>query len=307
MAKIDPYERFSKLNVDHCWQYEVRLQNLKDDLLEANLTEDDIEGIKVSDFSFSYVDKSDKGACDSVRSFIEKHEFLGNLPNRPTHRFVARYKKNDMICGAIIMATPNAFSNILGKDNRNLEKLISRGACISWGPKNLGSWLIMQSIKWMIKNTEFRVFTAYSDPEAYELGTIYQALNFTYLGQSNGVIKQYRDPENLAKGWFSDRNFRHNSHYRVYAEKVGISKEQWKKWTKKYSPNWEIIPVGVKKKVKEQERLYRESCEFRVVKPKHKYCYILGENKRETKRLRGLFEENNPKLIGLPYPKNRGA
>ena len=35
----------------------------------------------------------------------------------------------------------------------------------------------------MVNNTQYRLFTAYSDPQALELGQIYTALNFYCLGQ----------------------------------------------------------------------------------------------------------------------------
>lgn len=37
--------------------------------------------------------------------------------------------------------------------------------------------------------------------------------------------------------------------------------------------------------------------------PKHKYVYVLGENKAETKYLRKMFVSRN-KIY--PYPKERG-
>ena len=48
-------------------------------------------------------------------------------------------------------------------------------------------------------------------------------------------------------------------------------------------------------------------CEVRETSPKHKYAMILGQDKRETEALRTRFEELNPDLLGLPYPKVRGA
>ena len=164
----------------------------------------------------------------------------------------------------------------------------------------------MQSIKWMVKNTEFRYFTAYSDPEAKELGTIYQACNFYYLGQTSGTNHQYLDPNYPEKGWFSDREFRKKSKYYRYAEAIGIDRMTWKSWMKKYSPNWEIIPPHVKVLIKAEEKRYRDSCEKRKVPPKHKYCYILGQTRRETKYLKKIFSEVNPKKVDLPYPTDRG-
>ena len=303
---MNVHDRFKDFGKQHCWQYEVRLQNLAEDLEEASLTEEAAGQLRTSDFDFAYVDKTDKDQCDEIKRFIERHEWLGKLPNRPTERFTARLRGSQTLAGVVVMATPNAFSHLLGKENKNLEKLISRGASISWAPKNMGSWLIMKSIKWMVQNTSYRSFTAYSDPEAKELGTIYQACNFIYLGQTSGTSKQYFDPNNESAGWFSDRDFRKKSKYGKYAENIGIDKVQWKEWMKKYSPNWDIIPAEIKTKIKAEEKKYRDSCLSRPVPSKHKYCYILGRTKSETKQLHNLFKELNPKLYNLPYPRSRG-
>jgi hypothetical protein len=32
----------------------------------------------------------------------------------------------------------------------------------------------------------------------------------------------------------------------------------------------------------------------------------LGANKKETRRLRDEFEKINPKMVNIPYPKERG-
>ena len=74
----------------------------------------------------------------------------------------------------------------------------------------------------------------------------------------------------------------------------------------KWSPQWDKMPAKTKKKIKEQEKKYRDSCESMTVPAKHKYCFILGRSKKETKQLHKLFKDNNPKKVGLPYPKERG-
>ncbi|MEC7658541.1 MAG: hypothetical protein VYB41_00440, partial [Bacteroidota bacterium] len=115
--KQEVYDRFKDYKKQHCWQYEIRQQNLKQDLKEAGLTSDERESLRIEDFEFCYVDKSDKETCESIKRFIERHEWLGKLPARPTQRFIARLKKNGTIAGAIVMATPNSFSHILGREN----------------------------------------------------------------------------------------------------------------------------------------------------------------------------------------------
>lgn len=300
-------DRFKDYNKSHCWQYEMRLNNLGEDLVTAGMTTEQITNLRTRDFEFEYVDKEDKFLCLEIKRFIERHEWLGKLPARPTQRFTARLRSTGALAGVVVMATPNAFSHLLGKANRDKEKLIARGASISWAPKNLASWLVASSVRWMVQNTGYRIFTAYSDPEAKELGTIYQAMNWIYLGQTSGTSRQYFDPSRPSAGWFSDRDFRKRSKYRVYAKNIGIDRDEWESMMKKYSPNWEIIPPAVKVKIKEEEKRYRDSCDSRPVPPKHKYCYVLGDSKRETKQLHELFKINNPKKVDLPYPKSRGV
>ena len=300
-----PQERFKEYKEDKCWQSHIRDVNMNEDILDVcektGSTSDDISNLRVSDFEFIYVDKEEKENCQEIKKFIERHEWLGNLPIRPTHRFAAYYK--GYLAGVIIMATPNAFSYPLGKENRGMEKLISRGACISWSPKNLGSSMIMFSIRWMVKNTHYRAFTAYSDPEAKELGTIYQACNFYYIGQNNGGTKMFYDKAKPKSGWFSDRNFRLRSYYKNYCKILNI--EIGDGWFKKEGVNWSLIPEDVQKKLKDYAKYYQSTCESRKVPPKHKYIYILGATPKETKVLRKQFEELNKNKIGN-YPKERG-
>jgi hypothetical protein len=74
----------------------------------------------------------------------------------------------------------------------------------------------------------------------------------------------------------------------------------------KYTPKWDTMPSGLKDKIKAEEKKFRDRCDSRLVPPKHKYCYILGRNKKETKQLRQKFVQYNPKRASLPYPKQRG-
>lgn len=302
---IMPQERFKDYKDDKCWQAHIRDVNYEDDVKDVcekiNVSREEIENVKVEDIEFIYIDKEEKESCKSVKEFIEKHEWLGKLPTRPTHRFAAYYK--GYLAGVIVMATPNAFSNLLGKENRHLEKLISRGACISWSPKNLGSALIMFSIRWMVKNTHYRVFTAYSDVEAKELGTIYQACNFYYIGQNSGSSKTFYDKKRPHLGWFSDRNFRQRSYYKLYCKEMGI--EIQKEWFNGDGVGWNLMPEGIEKRIRDYSKYYQSTCESRAVPPKHKYVYVLGKSKTDTKILRKKFEEINKEKI-QSYPKQRG-
>ena len=309
---IDPLERFKSYKGDKCWQAHISEVNLSEDLKNTGLTEEEARQLRTQDFEFRYVDSANKRGCQEIKRFIKRHEWLGKMPISPTHRFTARLKRNGILAGVIVMSTPNTFSHLLGKENRDLEKLISRGACISWSPKNTASWLIMKSIKWMVDNTPFRYFTAYSDPEAKELGTIYQACNFIYLGQSFGTGYQYLDPNNPSRGWFGSAGFNDRSQIKRYAKALGIKwRPEWLKYVganKRYRKiNWANIPTDVTDRLKQARNEHRASCKQRPSPSKHKYCYILGRNKRETKHYKKLFRDNNPDKVDLEYPSVRGS
>jgi hypothetical protein len=281
---------------NHCWQYDIRLKNYESDLINSKLTDKETKSLTVSDFDFAYEEKN--VVWKEAKDFILKHEWLGKMGLYPTHIFTARYK--GILAGVVVMDMPNAFSKLLGENTRKIERLISRGACISWSPKNLASALISYSIKWMVENTRFRLFIAYSDTEAKELGTIYQACNFYYIGRSSGASKQYQ----LDNGrWVSDRYFRSRSVYKKKAKEAGID---WlESWQNDSNILWNNMSNEVESEIRKLSKNYMLSCPVKTIPKKHKYCYVLGKNKGETKSLKRDFESKNKKLI-KPYPKERG-
>jgi hypothetical protein len=193
---MEAHDRYREYTGPMCWQGCLREKNLEEDLAAIGITKAEAGKISIKDLRFEHVPKGDELVCNEIVEFIKRHEWLGKMPHKPTYRFIAVHKYLNVMVGAVIMAVPTAFSKLLGKDTKRIEQLVARGASISWAPKNTGSWLIGKSIKWMANNTPFRLFVAYSDPEARELGTIYQACNFMYLGRTSGTKRQYFDPEN---------------------------------------------------------------------------------------------------------------
>jgi hypothetical protein len=288
-------ERYKKYNKNHCWQYDIRLRNREEDLKEFNLNEEYVNKLKVSDFDFKVI--IDKEERKELSNFIKRHEWLGNLSQYTTHWFATYHK--DILAGVILMNMPNAFSKLLGENTKELERLISRGACISWSPKNLASSFLMWCIKWMVNNTQYRMFSAYSDPTAKELGTIYQACNFYYLGRNSGTTTRYINP--YTGKVVSDRFFRVRSAYKKYAQELGI---QWQKnWNNDRKMLWDNIPDDIEKQLREFGKQKQKNSKKIIMPTKHKYIYILGENKKETKELKSIFEKRN-KI--KPYPKKRG-
>lgn len=198
------------------------------------------------------------------------------------------------------MGMPNAFSKLLGDDTKEIERLIARGASASWTPFNLGSKFLMWCMKWMVANTQYRLFTCYSDPQAKEQGSIYQGLNFFYLGQGSGTTVRCINPYNPSK-IVTDRAFRARSFYKRYAKDLGI---QWQKnWSNDQCILWDNIPDDVEEQLRAYSKEMFAKAEKISFPSKHKYAFVLGKDNRETKYLRRKFLELNKVY---DYPKNRG-
>ena len=286
--------RFDTYGNDVCWQYNIRINNFDDDVKQAGLDIETIKSLRCDNFTFQQEEKS--LIFKEVKAFIEKHEWLGRVSLYPTHFFTARY--NGILAGVVIMDMPTSFSKLLGDNTKKMERLISRGACVSWSPKNLASKLIMFGINWMVKNTPYRIFTAYSDTEAKELGTIYQACNFYYLGKKSGAKYQFKNENGR---WVSDRYFRSRSVYKKLARNNSIIwDENWQEGDKVF---FDKMPIDIADKIKILSKEYLASCEKKQIAQKHKYAYVLGKDRFETRNLRKLFESRNKTL---PYPKERG-
>lgn len=293
MGDIALLEQIKNFDKDYCYQYQRRLDTYEEDKKKYNWTDEDIKNIDLDEFIFKPITGDKKEATN----FIKRYEWLGTVGSYPTHWFGAYY--NGILGGVVIMGMPNAFSKILGEKTKELERLIARGASASWCPMNLGSKFLMWCIKWMVNNTQYRLFTCYSDPQAKEKGSIYQALNFFYLGQKSGTSIRCVNPYNKDK-IMTDRAFRSSAFYKRYAKDLGIV---WRKnWNNKHIILWENMPNDIAERLRQYSKEMYEKSEKIYFPNKHKYAFVLGKTKTETKRLRKIFMENN-KIY--PYPKER--
>lgn len=275
----------------------MKLKTLKDDKDELGFSQEYIDSLRVEDFEFALAPKE---KYDEIEEFILRYEWLGTMPPYPTHLFTAKHKGE--LASVLVFTMPNAFSKYLGDKTKDLERLLARGASASWTPKNLASAFIAWATDYMAKNTQYRMFSAYSDPTAKELGTVYQASNWIYLGQTFGGTRQYKEPG--SDRWTSDRKFRNLNSFKKYARELGVSWDD--SWSTGRKLHWENMPEGLEEKLRDKGRQKIAECEVREIPPKHKYVDIKGPNRRETRKLLKEFYERNPKFKEIPYPKNRG-
>lgn len=296
MSDIKLLEKIRTYDKPWCYQYQKRIETLEEDLERYGWSERDLANIHLNDFVFSNV--TSKEEKREAIDFIKRYEWLGDVSGFPMQWFTARYK--GILGGVVIMSPPNAFSKLLGDGTEKIEALITRGASASWCPFNLGSKFLMWCIKWMVNNTPYRLFTCYSDPQALEIGSIYQGLNFYYLGQASGTTVKAINPYKES-ALISDRTFRSRSMFKRYAKDLGI---QWQpNWNDRSSVLWDNIPDDVEEKLRAYSKEMFNKAEKVYFPNKHKYAFVLGKNKRETKQLRKKFLELNKVY---DYPKERG-
>jgi len=72
-------------------------------------------------------------------------------------------------------------------------------------PHNAASFLISRACKMAAVDKGWRIFFAYADPEAAELGTMYQACNWLYIGNT-AETENYEMPDGTI---LSERSLRH--------------------------------------------------------------------------------------------------
>jgi hypothetical protein len=128
----------------------------------------------------------------TATTFIEKYEWLGTI-GLVTYCFGIFF---DGACGGVVVYRGDYAENLghwdaYGYTGRML--LLSRGCCTHWSPPNTASCLIRRSMD--LLPPEIEVVTATVDRRAGEIGTIYQACGFDYVGiMTDGGSVRVIDP-----------------------------------------------------------------------------------------------------------------
>jgi hypothetical protein len=151
----------------------------------------------------------------------------------------------------------------------------------------------------MVKNTDKRAFVAYADPAAHEIGTIYQACNFEYLGTGFGVTEMLIHPAIKNGEPFSSQILRRTSVLKRWARENGITLDP--SWIKDNGfKDMTKVPESIKRawynwglKIKDQAKKIK-------VAPKGKYVLVLGKDRREQIVLNAMKRYKSKE-----YPKRK--
>ncbi|GAB4125016.1 MAG: hypothetical protein Tsb0027_23750 [Wenzhouxiangellaceae bacterium] len=130
--------------------------------------------------------------CKKIRfaqasDFYDVYEHLGN-PGRGVYHWGAFDRQ--LLVGAVSFGGAcfalhrGIFAQIADKYELRVYQL-TRGGTAPLAPRNTGSWIVSQGLKQLKSARGECLVVAYSDPYFNEIGTIYQAANFLFLGKTD--------------------------------------------------------------------------------------------------------------------------
>jgi hypothetical protein len=143
----------------------------------------------------------------TAATVIEAYEWLGTMPAIILHCYGIYF---DGALGGAVVYSPEYAENLGVWDSYGYTgKIIclTRGACAHWTPTGSASRLIRKSMKLLPQR--YKVITATVDAEAGEVGTIYQASNFDYVGlmSPGGQRVSFQRNGKLVSGRQAQRDF----------------------------------------------------------------------------------------------------
>ena len=167
----------------------------------------------------------------AAKEVIQKYEWLGNMGT--TDYSVGLYFGEHLAgvsCFGRTAGTRTAAS-VCGDKYAHMVKTLCRGACVHWAHPHSASFLIPRACQLMAEKG-FHIFVAYSDTEAGEIGTVYQAGEWLYCGTTNGASSSFiwagkTVKEDAVWGTFKDgqlrdeRNIQHMTRMRNFNRTSG--------------------------------------------------------------------------------------
>ena len=130
-----------------------------------------------------------------AKRLILRYEWLGTMPGHVAVCYGLRAPDGDLLGAAVFGYGMPEARDLCGRENRELAICLERGACVHWAPDNAASYLITRACKLAAADHGWRIFFAYADPSAGELGTVYLACNWQLIGHTRLKRENYRMPD----------------------------------------------------------------------------------------------------------------
>lgn len=114
---------------------------------------------------------------------ILKYEWLGTMAQTRWHFGIFFGPFCAGVCCVGRNCTGGAMSHELFKIASHELLVLARGACVHWAPPGTNSRLVSWTCRLLERARLGKILIAYSDTDAGEIGTIYQACNWTCIGR----------------------------------------------------------------------------------------------------------------------------
>jgi hypothetical protein len=126
-------------------------------------------------------------SMEQAKKIILEYEWLGTMPQIGLAYYGLETPEGELV-GVVCfgMGSGTNARNVCGEEYRDVTICLERGACVHWAHQHAGSFLVSRACKQAKRDHGWKVFYAYSDETAGEIGTIYQACNWTYIGKGVG-------------------------------------------------------------------------------------------------------------------------
>lgn len=221
--------------VDVCWQKQLRDRH----------NADGIPPVPHLDLKRAIVRPVSR---ELAKQIIYKYEWLGTLPSSVNHFygiFFGLYCAG-VTCIGVGAAGANINSHMQFRIERDQFAYLTRGANVHWSPIGANSKLVSWTCRLLQRDTGAKIVIAYSDSDAGEIGTIYQACNWVYIGVG-GKTRQWVAPN----GRVFDQKYASN-----LVEKHGVTRKYW------------------------VNRLRADGWIEQDSNPKHRYVFVLDKSDR---------------------------
>lgn len=240
-----------------CHQYEIREKHREKNKGIAPIAMPNLKNAVVRKVDFQ-----------TAKPIIVEHEWLGRMSATSWHYALYPNAETDLIAGVVCLGgvncTGGSYLHVPFGVTPQEVGVFARGTCLWWAHPHSASFLIAEALKRIrIDAPHKKIMMAYSDPSAGEIGTVYQATNWYYLGTSKTISHRYRSADGTHE--FSDANII------VEAQRRGMT---WKEVKREYYDKGYVLVPQAKK---------------------HRYAYLLD---KKDKRLKALLES-----MTKPYPK----
>ena len=145
---------------------------------------------------------------NQAKKIILEYEWLGTMGT--CVKFCYGIFFEGVLAGAICfgdmgLIVCNGYGKYVGEYYKKKGLILNRGACTWWAHKHSASKLISFGVK-EIKKKGYKFCVAFSDDKAGEIGTVYQATNWYFLGRTKDIHYDiyYKNTNKIFKG---DRDF----------------------------------------------------------------------------------------------------